>query len=165
VVERRWATTLSAVTDLTRSSTFIAAGPAAVMRVIADFSRYPEWVTFLKDVEILDGADDRARLVRFVLDAGVISDDYTLAYEWSDDEVSWHLVRGTSIKAMDGSYRLTPSASGTDVDYALSIEVDVPLLGVFKKKAERVLVDTALKALKARVETQQRGHGNMSAWV
>ena len=28
----------------------------------------------------------------------------------------------------------------------------VPLLAVFKRKAEQVLIDTALKALKARVE-------------
>ena len=42
--------------------------------------------------------------------------------------------------------------TGTDVAYALSIVVDIPLLGVFKRKAEQVLIDTALRALKARVE-------------
>lgn len=139
--------------DRTQSTIVIHADPPAVMRVIADFAAYPEWVGFIKDVEILEtGPAGRPTLVRFVLDAGVVADDYTLAYQWSDDEVSWHLVRGTTIKAMDGSYRLGRTEAGTDVGYALSIEVDVPLLGVFKRKAEQLLIDTALRALKARVE-------------
>jgi hypothetical protein len=123
------------------------------MAVIADFASYPLWVTFVKDVEIIEvGQAGLPTLVRFVLDAGVILDDYTLAYQWSDAEVSWHLVRATSITSMDGSYRLARTAAGTDVEYALAIDVDVPLLAVFKRKAEQVLIDTALKALKARVE-------------
>ncbi|MDQ1486427.1 MAG: hypothetical protein QOJ62_2120, partial [Actinomycetota bacterium] len=55
-------------------------------------------------------------------------------------------------KAMDGSYRLRALAVGTQVEYELAIDLDMPLLGVFKRKAEQILIDTALKALKARVE-------------
>jgi ribosome-associated toxin RatA of RatAB toxin-antitoxin module len=142
-----------AVADLSRSSILIAARPAAVMDVIADFAAYPEWVRFLKHVEVAEtDAAGLGTVVRFVLDAGVITDDYTLAYRWGDDEVSWHLVGATSIKAMDGSYRLVSTGTGTDVSYALSIDVDMPLLPAFKRKAEQVLIDTALRALKARVE-------------
>jgi uncharacterized membrane protein len=146
-------TTVCAMSDLTRSSIVIEAAPAAVMSVIADFPAYPEWVTFLKHVEVLEqGPGGRAAVVRFVLDAGVIADDYSLAYVWSDDAVKWHLLSGTTIKAMDGTYELKPTATGTDVGYGLSVEVGVPLLAVFKRKAEQILIDTALKALKARVE-------------
>ena len=142
-----------AVTDQTHSSIAIDAPPSSVMGVIADFDNYPAWVSFLKHVEVLEtDATGRGIKVRFVLDAGVVVDDYDLAYTWSDDGVSWQLTRGTSIKAMDGSYHLVATATGTDVGYALSIVVDVPLLGVFKRKAEQVLIDTALRALKARVE-------------
>jgi ribosome-associated toxin RatA of RatAB toxin-antitoxin module len=147
------AASVCAVTDASTSTIFVAAEPSAVMSVIADFANYPQWVSFLKAVEVIDtDANGRPVTVRFVLDAGVIVDDYTLAYTWLDDEVSWHLVSGTSIKAMDGSYRLRPSETGTDVDYALSIDVDVPLLPILKRKAEQVLIDTALRALKTRVE-------------
>jgi ribosome-associated toxin RatA of RatAB toxin-antitoxin module len=148
-----------AVTELSRSSIVINADPADVMSVIADFPSYPEWITFIQAVEVLDSDETgRATVVRFVLDAGVVVDDYALAYTWADDAVSWTLVRATSIKAMDGSYRLSPTEGGTDlaggtvVDYALSIDIDMPLLGVFKRKAEQVLIDTALRALKVRVE-------------
>jgi uncharacterized membrane protein len=144
---------VSAVTELSRSSIVVNADPAAVMKVIADFPSYPLWITFIRAVEVLDSDETgRATVVRFVLDAGVVVDDYALAYTWADDEVSWQLVRAASIKAMDGSYRLTPVAGGTEVEYALSIDIDMPLLGVFKRKAEQVLIDTALRALKVRVE-------------
>jgi ribosome-associated toxin RatA of RatAB toxin-antitoxin module len=142
-----------AVTEQTRSSIAIEAPPSSVMRVIADFPNYPAWVSFLKQVEVLEtDASGRGIKVRFVLDAGVVAEDYDLAYIWSDDGVSWQLTRGTSIKALDGSYHLVATETGTDVGYALSIVVDIPLLGVFKRKAEQVLIDTALRALKARVE-------------
>jgi len=141
------------VTELSRSSIFINAEPAAVMKVIADFPSYPQWITFIQAVEVLDSDETgRATVVRFVLDAGVVVDDYALAYTWADDEVSWHLVSGTSIKSMDGSYRLQATTAGTDVEYALAIDVTVPLLPVLKRKAEQVLIDTALRALKTRVE-------------
>jgi ribosome-associated toxin RatA of RatAB toxin-antitoxin module len=141
------------VTDASRSTIFIKAAPAAVMNVIGDVASYPQWIHFLKDVEILEtDASGRPATARFVLDAAVIADEYTLAYTWSDDEVSWHLVSGTSIKSMDGSYRLQSTTAGTDVEYALAIDVTVPLLPVLKRKAEQVLIDTALRALKARVE-------------
>jgi len=141
------------VTELSRSSIVINADPAAVMKVIADFPSYPQWITFIQAVEVLDSDETgRPTVVRFVLDAGVVVDDYALAYTWADDEVSWQLVRATSIKAMDGSYQLKPTEGGTEVAYALSIDIDMPLLGVFKRKAEQVLIDTALRALKVRVE-------------
>ena len=141
------------MTEVSRSSILIDADPAAVMKVIADFPSYPQWITFIQAVEVLDSDETgRATVVRFVLDAGVVVDDYALAYTWSDDGVSWQLIRATSIKAMDGSYQLRPVAGGTEVAYALSIDIDMPLLGVFKRKAEQVLIDTALRALKVRVE-------------
>jgi ribosome-associated toxin RatA of RatAB toxin-antitoxin module len=142
-----------AVTDASRSTIFIHAEPAAVMNVIGDVAKYPQWIHFLKDVEILETDESgRPATARFVLDAAVIVDEYTLAYTWSYDEVSWQLVSGTSIKAMDGSYRLQATTDGTDVEYALAIDVTVPLLPVLKRKAEHVLIDTALRALKMRVE-------------
>jgi ribosome-associated toxin RatA of RatAB toxin-antitoxin module len=139
--------------DRTRGSVQIDATPAQVMAVIADVVRYPEWAPEIRSVEVLEtDAHGLPGVVRFVLDAGMVADDYALAYTWADDDVSWHLVRGTSIKAMDGGYRLRPHNGGTDVEYELSITLDMPLLNVFKRKAESIVIGTALNALKARVE-------------
>ena len=97
--------------------------------------------------------DGRARTVRFALDAGAIKDTYTLAYTWQDDaSVSWTLVQGEMLTAMDGSYTLRDSAAGTEVTYRLAVDVKVPMIGMIKRKAEKVVIDRALKGLKKRVE-------------
>ena len=140
----------------TRSSITIEAAPAAVMGVIADFGRYPEWTGEVKEAEVLArDQEGRAEQVRLLLDAGAIKDDHTLAYTWSgDNEVSWTLVKSQMLRALDGSYLLTPAPGGdrTEVTYRLTVDVKIPMLGMIKRKAEKVILDTALKELKKRVE-------------
>jgi hypothetical protein len=56
---------------------------------------------------------------------------------------------------MDGAYVLEPvDGSQTRVTYQLSVDVSVPLLGMLKRKAEKVIIDTALKGLKKQVEAR-----------
>ncbi|KUL37789.1 cyclase [Streptomyces sp. NRRL F-4489] len=140
----------------TSSNITIEAAPAEVMAVIADFDRYPEWTGEVKQAEILETDDQgRARKVRLVLDAGAIKDDHTLAYTWTGgDEVSWSLVKSQMLRALDGSYRLTPLDGGTrtEVTYQLTVDVKIPMLGMIKRKAEKVIIDRALAGLKKRVE-------------
>ena len=125
-----------------------------VMAVIADFPAYPEWVSAAKKVEVVEPGDDgRARQVHFVIDAGAIKDDYVLDYTWDDDrKVSWTLVKGQMQKRNDGSYTLVESDGRTEVTYSITIDLSIPMLGMIKRKAEKVILDTALKELKKRVE-------------
>lgn len=135
-------------------SIVVNAAPAEVMAVIADFEQYPQWVSAAKSCEVVESyPDGRARLVRFVVDAGMIKDEYTLEYQWSGDEsVSWTLVRGQIQKAQQGEYRLATDGGATQVTYTLAVELNIPMLGMFRRKAEKVIMDTALKELKRRVE-------------
>jgi len=136
-------------------SIMIDAEPEAIMAVIADFPSYPQWAGAVKDVEVLDtGPDGRPEQVRFVLDAGVVKDEYVLAYSWADDgtAVSWRLVKGQMQKSQRGSYVLEPGGSVTRVTYSLAVDLTIPMIGMFKRKAEKVIMDTALKELKRRVE-------------
>ena len=129
--------------------------PAAdVMAVIADFPAYPEWVAAAKRVEVLETGDDgRARQVHFVLDAGAIKDDYVLDYTWDGDRrVTWTLVEGQMQKRQDGSYTLVETDGRTEVTYKITIDLSIPMLGMIKRRAEKVILDTALKELKKRVE-------------
>ncbi|KAB8192777.1 cyclase [Nonomuraea phyllanthi] len=145
--------------DRTSSSTTISAGRPEVMAVIADFPSYPEWAGQVKSAEVLDGdPEGRPERVRFVLDAGVISDTYTLGYTWhGDDGVSWQVVEpGRMVSDLRGSYRLADAGSGTHVTYELTVDLSVPMIGLVKRKAEKVIVDTALKGLKKRVEGRSR---------
>lgn len=140
----------------TRSSIIIDAPPADVMAVIADFARYPEWTGEVKEAEVL-ARDDRGRAeqVRLLLDAGAIKDEHTLGYQWpGEHEVRWSLVKSQMLRSLEGSYRLVPLDAGarTEVVYRLTVDVKIPMLGMIKRKAEKVIIDRALDGLKKRVE-------------
>ena len=69
--------------------------------------------------------------------------------------MEWNLVRGQMQKAQQGSYTLVPAGAATEVTYALTVDLAIPMLGMLKRKAEKVIMDTALKELKKRVESAQ----------
>jgi carbon monoxide dehydrogenase subunit G len=140
--------------DQSTQSITVDAPAADVMAVIADFPAYPQWVAAAKKVEVEETGDDgRATRVHFVLDAGAVKDDYVLAYTWDDDrKVSWTLVKGQMQKRQDGSYTLVETDGKTEVTYSITIDLSIPMLGMIKRKAEKVILDTALKELKKRVE-------------
>jgi uncharacterized membrane protein len=140
--------------DQSTQSIDIDAPAADVMAVIADFPAYPRWVAAAKQVEVLETGDDgRARQVHFVLDAGAVKDDYVLDYTWEGDRnVSWTLVKGQMQKRQEGSYTLEETDGRTEVTYRITIDLSIPMLGLIKRKAEKVILDTALKELKKRVE-------------
>ncbi|MEI2775300.1 MAG: SRPBCC family protein [Tetrasphaera sp.] len=146
--------------DSTQASITIAAAAGSVLDVIADLEVYPEWAGEITHVVVLteegDGWPDRARLT---MDAGIIKDTYTLDYDWNvtDDgtgSVSWRLVEASVLKVMDGTYTLRAiDDGGTEVTYELTVDLKIPVLGMLKRKAERVIIDTALTGLKKRVES------------
>ena len=145
--------------EQTTSSIVIAADPASVMAVIADFASYPVWAQGVKLAEPVGqpsgGHPDR---VYFELDASPIKDAYTLSYDWHDPRaVTWTLVEGRMLKAMDGAYELDDHGDGvTEVTYRLAVDISIPMIGMLKRKAEKVIIDTALKGLKKRVESLAR---------
>ena len=142
--------------EQTTSSIVVDAEPAAVMAVIADFPAYPQWAKGVQTAEVTKpGADGRAEEVFFELDVSPIKDEYTLAYQWDGDrEVTWSLVEGKMLKALDGSYTLRDLGNATtEVTYRLALDVSIPLIGMLKRKGEKILIDTALKGLKKRVES------------
>jgi hypothetical protein len=98
--------------------------------------------------------------VRFGLDAGVIKDSYVLAYKWEGDAaVSWQLAEaGSMVTEMSGAYRLESDDRSTNVSYELTVGTRVPLPGLIRRRAERTIIDAALKGLKARAEAN-RGAG------
>lgn len=144
--------------DTSSQSIVVAAPPDRVAAVICDFGNYPEWVSATKTVEVIEEYEDGyASQVRFVLDAGVVVDEYTLVYEYAEDisRIEWHLAEPSKMqKAQDGSYDLVDNGDGTTtVTYTLSVELAIGMLGMFKRKAEKVIMDTALNELKRRVES------------
>ncbi|GAA1224684.1 SRPBCC family protein [Prauserella halophila] len=144
--------------DQSTQSIEVDAPPEQIMAVIADLPAYPEWAKAVQQTEVL-GTDEqgRATQVRFTLDSGPVKDVYTLEYDWADDglSVSWHLVKGQMQKAQNGRYELEPlDGARTKVTYTLAVELALPMIGMLRRKAEKMIMDTALKELKKRVEAE-----------
>lgn len=141
--------------DKTSSTMTIEAPRPVIMAVIADFTAYPQWASGVRSAEILQtGQDGRAERVRFTIDAGVIKDSYVLGYTWEGDEhVRWDLVeRGSAVSEMSGAYRLDQAGDATKVTYELAVGLAIPMIGMLKRRAEKTIIDTALKGLRGRVQ-------------
>ncbi len=131
----------------------INAPKSEIMDVIADFEAYPQWAKSVKKVEVVDaGSGGRPKQATFHVDAGVLKDEYTLDYTWADDSVSWTLVKGKAQKHQEGAYTLSGSDGSVDVTYDLEVDLAIPVPGIIKRRAEKAIIDTALKDLKKRVE-------------
>ena len=143
--------------ETSTQSITIAAPRARIAEVICDFPKYPEWVSAAKRVEVVEEYEDGyASQVRFVLDAAGLRDEYILAYEYAEDlsRIEWQLTAPSRMqKVQVGSYDIEEHEDGTStVTYTLEVELSIGMLGMFKRKAEKMIMDTALLELKRRVE-------------
>jgi len=143
--------------EQTESSISINASPEQIMNVIADLEAYPQWSDGITSVTVLSKYEDdnRPADARFTLASGPIKDTYELEYDWTgNSKVTWALTKAEMLTAMNGEYELTEiGPDSTLVHYRLSVDIKIPMIGMLKRKAEKVIVDTALKGLKERVES------------
>jgi len=132
----------------------IPAPAGEIFDVLADLERYPEWITAMRSVVVLerdpDGLPARAR---FEVDAMVKVITYVLNYTFERPHLmSWVAEPGDDIREMVGSYELNDiEGGGTDVIYALRVDYGFPLPGFLRRQAEKQLVSTALRGLRKRV--------------
>jgi len=138
----------------------IPASPDSIFEVLSDLEAYPEWITAMRHVEILErDGNDRPRRVNFLVDAMIKEIAYDLDYEYEPPRrMSWTAVPGDDIRQMVGSYELTElEGGGTDVVYALMVEPEFKVPGFLRRQAEKQLISSALRGLKKRVEALSTG--------
>ena len=141
--------------DEARESISIDASPAQCYGVAIDFDRYREWATDVKAVEVLDRDDEgRGTRVRYEVSALGKTVGYTLAYDYADAPggFSWKLEKADYLRRLDGSYSFDAEGGGTRVGYVLSVDITLPLPGFMKRAAAGMIVDNAMKQLKAYIE-------------
>ena len=142
------------VADQASSSIVIDAPVDEVLGVIRDLPSYPQWAGQIASATVLEEGAHGPTRATFALSASGFSDDYTLVYQWQADGVSWELAEPTKLqKSQRGSYRLAAQGSSTQVTYLLTLESKVPMIGMMRRKAEKMIIDSALKELKKRVES------------
>lgn len=147
------------MTDSSTQSIVVSGTPARIAEIIADFTSYPDWVSAVQKAEVREEYEDGyASRVRFVMDAGVLKDDYVLEYEYAEDlsRIEWRLVEPSKVqKSQHGAYDIEDNGDGTvTVTYSLTVELGIPMLGMLRRRAEKMIMDTALKELKKRAESQ-----------
>ena len=133
----------------------INASPERCAEVACDFTAYPQWAKDVKQATVVTrDAHGRALTVEYRASALGRSTHFTLHYDYSQlpTRLSWHMVDGDIMRSIVGSYTFIAEGGATRVDYALEIELVLPLPGFVKRRAEKRILST-LKELKTRVES------------
>jgi ribosome-associated toxin RatA of RatAB toxin-antitoxin module len=145
------------VADQATEHMSVTASPERCFSVVADIERYVEWAADIKEI-VVEERDDEGRPLVVTWRAAAFgrSTSYTLAYDYSEAPriLSWKLTKGDITSKLDGSYVFDPGeGAGTDVTYHLEVELRVPIPGFIKMRAQSRIMSTALRELKARVES------------
>lgn len=144
------------MTERAAQTTLINAPLDKCWSIVLDFENYPNWAKDVKEATVLS-RDDQGRASRVEYRASALgrSTHYTLEYNYSEvpTRLSWTLVDGDIMRALNGAYSFVEIDGGTQVFYELDIELVVPLPGFVKRRAEARILIEAVKELKARAES------------
>jgi ribosome-associated toxin RatA of RatAB toxin-antitoxin module len=130
----------------------IEATPQEILDVVADIEATPSWSPQYQSAEVMDSYDDgRPRRVKMTTKAAGITDTQVIEYTWTENKVSWTLIRATQLKKQDASYTLTPDGDKTKVRFDISIDLAVPMPGFILKRAMKGGTETATDGLRKQV--------------
>ena len=136
----------------------IEATPQEILDVVADIDATPSWSPQYQSAEVMDTYDDgRPRRVKMTIKAAGITDTQVIEYTWSENKVSWTLIRATQLKKQDASYTLTPDGDKTKVRFDITVDLAVPMPGFILKRAMKGGTDTATDGLRKQVLKVKRG--------
>ncbi len=133
----------------------VDAPPDRCYAVAIDYERYPEWARDVKEVTVLERDESgRGSRVEYRVAGLGQSIHYVLAYDYAEAPAafSWHLVESAKMRRLDGRYGFEPDGDATRLTYDLAIDLAIPLPGLIKRQAARMIVATALKELKRAAE-------------
>lgn len=136
-----------------------SAAPDRLYEVALDIETYPEWISGVKEVEVLERNDEGHPVqARMVVDAGVRVISYVLHYTYDPEylQFSWEAEPGDDIKALSGYYEFGElDGGGTEVRYGLRVDPAFPFPGFLKRQAEKHIITNALRGLKRRAESEE----------
>jgi coenzyme Q-binding protein COQ10 len=134
-------------------SEIINAPEKKVFEVVTDFSKYPEFLSDVKRVSILDQQPGK-KLVEFEISI-IKSFRYQLMItEKPYNEVSWVFHTGDLFKENNGLWKMKDGGEGkTQVEYSLTARFNMFVPGMIEKKLIEVNMPSMMKAFKERVES------------
>ena len=141
--------------DKSVSTVIIDAPLADVEAALFAVDAYPEWLTSIKKVDVIErDADNRITKAKLAIDAGMMKDRVTLDYDWSaaPSTLSFSMDDADLLTQMDGTYSLKAiDSDSTQVTYELTVAVSLPVPVMMITKAQQQTIDAALKELAERV--------------
>lgn len=137
----------------------VDASPEQVMDAVAAIEDLPERSAAVKAATVETRHDDgRPHRIRAQVGAAGFNDEEVKAYTWDGlSSVNWTLVSSAVQSEQVGSYRLTPSGTGTHVRFELSIGVKIPMPGFVLKRILKSALDEGSSGFKAYVEGRRAG--------
>jgi len=130
----------------------IEATPEEILDVIADVEATPTWSPqYQKAVLLSRHPDGRPNQVEMTVKAAGLTDVMVIEYTWTDDSVSWTLVKSGQLKAQDAGYTLTPDGEKTKVRFDMKIDLSIPMPGFLLKRTLKGGTETATDGLRKQV--------------
>jgi len=137
------------------STVIIDAPLADVEAALFAIDAYPEWLTSIKKVDVIErDTDNRISKAKLAIDAGMMKDRVTLDYDWSSAPavLSFSMDEADLLTQMDGTYILKAiDSDSTQVTYELAVSVSLPVPAMMITKAQQQTIEAALKELAERV--------------
>lgn len=137
------------------SSIDIDATAEEIMAIVSDVEAYPDWLSDIKRVDVLETDDEgRPLAAEMTVDVSIREVTYVLEYEYDGVErMAWTSRPGGDVRHIEGSYTLLINEEGgTTVTYDLTIDPGFPVPGFLLKRAAKHITTVALDGLKARAE-------------
>jgi ribosome-associated toxin RatA of RatAB toxin-antitoxin module len=130
----------------------IEATAEEILDVIADVEATPTWSPqYQKAVILSRHPDGRPDQVEMTVKAAGLTDVMVIEYTWTDDSVSWTLVKSGQLKAQDAGYTLTPDGEKTKVRFDMKIDLSIPMPGFLLKRTLKGGMKTATDGLRKQV--------------
>jgi ribosome-associated toxin RatA of RatAB toxin-antitoxin module len=133
----------------------IAATPQACFDALTDYERLPEWQDAVRRVSILERDEQgRGAVVEYEVDAKVKTVRYRLRQVYDEPHRLGSEYLGGDFKDFAGEWRFSENEDGTThVELELSIDPGRFLPGPVKNAIRDFVMKSALRDLKAHVET------------
>ncbi len=138
-------------------SLHVASTPEKIYPILKNMEKYPEFMTDLKSVEVLE-RNGNTTVSRWVSDVDGRIIKWTELDTFDDEKmhISYQQIEG-DLKKFAGEWILTPMNSETEIKLTVDFEFGIPmiagLLNPILKKKVRVNSESMLQAIKERVET------------
>ena len=132
--------------------------PEKFFAVLQDYPRYPEFLPEVKSARMGPRKGNSVE-VTYRLDVKLKVIEYSLTHvETPTSGITWHLIKGEFMKGNEGSWTLSPTASGgTKATYSIELSLGALVPASLEKALAEQGLPNMLRNFKVRAEKLHKG--------